>query len=336
MKQSILFLVLWISQSIFAADQIVSIDPPASLIEPREPVQQFVTSDANSANTNSTAATLVNTATENTAQPQPSPATNSSPINTANQIPPSTEEANALLMPNDDEAQQQVAQVATPTPIQANANTNTAAALGLGAINQAQQTPDNPLAGGIDINRFAQCKQVIFNLCRSARDLKQFQTCLSKQQAPNCKQFIAFATKTDMYLRDNVDYIKHYDEGKLDLIHLTRFGANYPGVYYTVGINGDFTDLIFGQQNQALDIRKEVHYPQIAARYPKVQLFSIVDKLPEAQARKDAPGLRLILRFLLLNGCHACERAGYADVAYDFSDSGVLQATTIFSMVPEQ
>ncbi len=206
----------------------------------------------------------------------------------------------------------------------------TAIALGLNA--QKKETTENLLAGGLDIPSFIQCKQTYTNLCRTTKDPSQLEACINKMPQSDCQSFVAFAKTTSMSPRDNVDLIKHYKQ--LDLIHLVRFGANYPGVYYALGSNGALVDLIFGPQTQGLDISKDPHYPQIAERYPKVMLFSIVDKLPKVETTEDGKGLQVILRFQLLNGCHACEQAGFAEVAYTFSEVGALQSTTIQSMEP--
>lgn len=210
------------------------------------------------------------------------------------------------------------------------APTNTATALGLNA--PKQNSTENVLAGGLDIPSFMQCKQIYMSQCRNQDDPTKLEACTKKIIQPHCKPFLAFAKATSMSPKDDVDVIKHYKQ--LNLIHVTRFGANYPGVYYTLGTNGTLVDLIFGPQTQVLDIRKDLHYPEIVTRYPKVMLFSIVDKLPKTEPTEDGKGIRLILRFQLLNGCHACEQAGYANVAYDFSESGTLLSTSIQSMEP--
>jgi len=216
-----------------------------------------------------------------------------------------------------------------PTPTVALA-TNSATAIGLGV--PREEIPANPFAGGLDIPSFVQCKQLGANICRNAKDTKEAEGCFKRMEQPVCKQFVAFATITGMSPKDDIDFVKHYKQ--LDLIHLVRFGANYPGIYYSIGSNGDLVDLVFGPQTGGLDIRKNIRYPEIATRFPNVMLFSIVDKLPKVQPLPGSDGLQLILRFQLLNGCHACERAGFADVLYNFSAVGALQSTAIQSMEP--
>jgi hypothetical protein len=283
---------------ILLVSQIIWADQqPLSITEDRQPVQQFVTSD-----------------------PTEDPETVKSDTPADDAETQSVSSADSLPLPP------------TPTfvPAQQPIPGSTAIALGLNA--PKKDTPDNVLVGGFDIPSFIQCKQIYTNICRTIQDPNKLDTCIKKIVQSECKPFIAFVKATSMSPRDDVDMIKHYKQ--LDLIHLVRFGANYPGVYYTLGTNGDLVDLIFGPQTQGLDIRKDIHYAEIAEKYPKVMLFSIVDKLPKVTSTTDGKGLRLILRFQLLNGCHACEQAGFAKVAYDFSEVGALQSTSIQSMEP--
>ena len=329
-----------ISLNIFANDQTGLASPPP--LETPTPTQQFVTAEDNTTTDIKTPVASDANVTSLPPNTLPSaPVLAPAPVLTPPALAPTgttlpTTNNSSLLSPNDhprllpDTAALNPFTVELPTK-QTQAPTTNATALGLN-IAQNDASPENSLAGGIDITAFMQCKTLMVGLCHSAEDLQISQTCFSKIQTPSCKQFSAFAKTTNMTGRDDIDFINHYASGHLDLIHLIRGGANYPGIYYTVGENGHVDDLIFGQQNQALDIRKSPDYAQIAEKFPKVELFSIVDQLPEIQQSPDGSGLRLILRFQLLNGCHACERAGYANVAYDFSNMGILTSTSILSM----
>ena len=43
-------------------------------------------------------------------------------------------------------------------------------------------------------------------------------------------------------------------------------------------------------------------------------------------------GQRFIFSFVLLNGCHACELAGHAQVAFDFSAAGRFLGTKLLRL----
>jgi hypothetical protein len=281
-------------------------------LETQQPTQQFVTSDP-------TPPPVTVTATTHTDQP-------STDTSASTPSPPATLPAPPISPPTPVAVASDV-----QVPAIAAAPTISATALGLGA--PKEEIPTNPFYGGLDIANFMRCEALSIDLCRQSKNGQEFSGCLAqKNKLPLCKQFVAFATFTSMSPKDRIDVIKHYKQ--LDLLHLVRFGANYPGVYYTIGLNGDFIDLIFGQQTAGLDIQKDPHYPEIVGRYPNVALFSIVDKLPKAENLPDSAGLQLILRFQLLNGCHACERAGYANIAYTFSEIGAFQSASIQSLEP--
>lgn len=316
MKKFIPAITILVSLSVWAADQPPLVIP--SLLGTQQPAQQFVMSESDPTSSPIPAVT-------STSNSSP---TDTSFVNTGTTVSGSQ----PFVLPLTAAPAVSPPPVVTPAPANSNIAAPTTSAMAIGLYAPREEISANPFASSLDIPNFVQCKQLSLNLCRSTKDIASFATCLKRNQQPVCKQFVAFATLVGMSPKDDIDLIKHYKQ--LDLIHLIRFGANYPGVYYSIGANGDIVDLIFGPQTQGLDIRKDFHYPEIAARFPNVALFSIVDKLPKAQTLHGSAGLQLILRFQLLNGCHACEHAGYADIAYNFSEVGALESVSIQSMEP--
>lgn len=297
--------------------------PLSSLLDDQQPVQQFVTSEPDPPPATVTADT--NTAPASTT---PAPAATVAPANPPSAPLPTTpiplQPASTMVPPPPPPA---ISSSPASTPA-------TARALGLSSDNSAPTT-DNGLSGGLDENILLRCQHLVTGMCSKTKDSAQFQTCLMRlKDQPLCGQFLSFAKATQLGVHDDIDLIKQYPQANLALIHVTYFGANYPGVYYALGTNGNLVDLIFGPQMQTVDISKDVNFPAIIARFPKVQLFSIVDQLPQTQTSPNDRGLRLILRFQLLDGCHACARAGYANVAYDFSESGELQQISVASLEP--
>lgn len=190
----------------------------------------------------------------------------------------------------------------------------------------------NDFAGGIDSQSFIVCAKMATGICLRAQTDKDFAACLGRlKQQPACDQFIKFAEIISYGLRDEVDLLQYYKEGQLTLVHVRRMGDTYPGDYYLIGANGHFLNVTAGAEIRGIDITKDVRYPQIASRFPKVQIWSVVSQLP-VSGTSPTGGLRLIFRFELLNGCATCDLAGYANVAYDFSDTGVLQQVSLLSL----
>jgi hypothetical protein len=187
-------------------------------------------------------------------------------------------------------------------------------------------------AGGIDSQAFIMCAKMATGVCLRAKADKDFDACLGRlKQQSACDQFTKFASMVSYGLRDQVDLLQYYKEGQMTLVHVTRMGEAYPGDYYLIGPSGNFFNVTAGSEVKTLDITKDPNYPEIAARFPRVQIWSVVNQLPVA-GTSPTGGLRLTFRFALLNGCATCDLAGYANVAYDFSEAGVFQRVTLLSL----
>jgi hypothetical protein len=79
-----------------------------------------------------------------------------------------------------------------------------------------------------------------------------------------------------------------------------------------------------------IDIRKDPLYPAIARKSPRVELWGHADF--KAMQALPGGGQRFIFSFVLLNGCHTCEVAGYAQVAFDFTAAGRFLGTKLLRL----
>jgi hypothetical protein len=330
-----LLLISLATGSVFAAP------PLSSALDDEHPVQQFVTAEPDPPPT-TVKSDADQTASTSTATTAVAPAATPAPVAAAPVAAPAPlveAPAPSASMPI---PLQPASAVASPPPAPPTAappsqltTPATARALGLSVANGAPPPTDNGLSGGLDEDNLLSCQRQVNDVCKKAKDSSQFQTCLTQLKTqPVCKQFLSFAKATQLGLHDDIDIIKQYPQANLALIHVTYAGTDYPGVYYTLGTNGNLVDMIFGPQMQTVDIGKDPNYSIIATRFPKVQLFSIVDQLPQITTPANGHGLRLTLRFQLLNGCATCARAGYAYVAYDFAETGDLQQVKVTSLEP--
>ncbi len=195
-----------------------------------------------------------------------------------------------------------------------------------------QSTPTNAFAGGLNSAAFISCGRMATVMCVRSTDNMHYQSCLTRLTNPACQQFLAFAAAINFSLRDEIDLIKHYPQAQLDLLHVQRFGMNYPGDFYAISGSGDLVNITSGPQAQAVDITKDAIFSQIKNRFPKAQLWSIVEGLPQTAPSPDGRGLRLVFRFNIMNGCPNCELAGHANVAYDFSEQGQLKQVQLLSL----
>lgn len=78
-----------------------------------------------------------------------------------------------------------------------------------------------------------------------------------------------------------------------------------------------------------LDITKDPLYKSLISKYPRVTLWG-----HEEFQRFESNGAeqKLIFTFVLLNGCHACEVAGHAWIAFEFDTSGRLLGTKLLNL----
>jgi hypothetical protein len=75
-------------------------------------------------------------------------------------------------------------------------------------------------------------------------------------------------------------------------------------------------------------------YAALVQRYPRVMLFP-GDRSDTAEPKVETlpdKGERFVVRYLLQNGCHACERIGSATFAFDFDQAGRFRGTRLLAV----
>ncbi|HVV69495.1 MAG TPA: hypothetical protein VHE99_10790 [Gammaproteobacteria bacterium] len=195
----------------------------------------------------------------------------------------------------------------------------------------AAQVAAPEFVGGIDRQPFIYCSRLSTVVCNQATNDTTFRSCLSTITQPGCKQYMSFAARAGFNRGDVVDSTQHIQQGQLDLVHVKRFGVNFPGDYYVIGAKGNFYNMTSGPEAQAINIKASPNFPMMQQRFAQPQLWSIIDNPPRVEALSTG-GVRLVFRFKILNGCATCETAGYANVAYDFSADGVLTQVQLLSL----
>ncbi len=220
----------------------------------------------------------------------------------------------------------------TPTPVSALPMASEAPGqpVPLAATDEVE-VPVPEFTGGIDTQPFIYCSRLSVVTCNRSLNNAAYRSCLSTITQPNCRQFMLFAAKTNFNVGDAVDDIQQYNQGSLSLIHVRRYGINFPGDYYVVGNRGTFYNITSGPEAQAINIRTNPNFPAMQQRFPQAQLWSIVEQPPIAETLQQG-GLRLVFRFKILNGCPTCEAAGYANVGYDFTADGMLKQVQLLSL----
>jgi len=187
-------------------------------------------------------------------------------------------------------------------------------------------------ANGFAIKDFQTCEKNVAAACDSATSYDQYQLCLNKITAASyCKQFAALAKFVGFSHYNKFDVVNTYNHGKLYLLHLVRMGANYPGDYYIINSQGELVQVTAYSTTKNIDIKSAANYSSIIKDYPQAAIWGIVDELPQFVTLAQGK-VRFIVRYEMLNGCHACARAGYANVAFDFSKNGKFIGTKLIAL----
>ena len=161
-------------------------------------------------------------------------------------------------------------------------------------------------------------------------------TCIASEmkRAGASSQAIAF-TELMHKVNDDTVYMNLFKEmGTVDVAEVTGPVLNDPATSYFILVNGIPRIIELLDKARNVDLKKDRHYQSFSKKFPKIMLwashhdFEKMESLPQG-------GQRFIFKFLMLNGCHACEIAGWARIAFDFDQSGRLAATNLIGLIEE-
>jgi len=158
------------------------------------------------------------------------------------------------------------------------------------------------------------------------------------QEAGATPQAIAF-TKMLHESHETLAHMNDFREmGKVDLVEICTPVQNDPNVCdYAFSADGVLT---FGDrwarwdQVRNMNIEKDPLYPSLIRKFPELSLWYLNQF--ETMLKLSNGGQRFIFNYLLLNGCRACERAGYARIAFDFDKSGGFAGTKLIDLIEEK
>lgn len=121
--------------------------------------------------------------------------------------------------------------------------------------------------------------------------------------------------------------------GKVDLATaFFPFRANTNGATFLVNGSPSLISLEELDRWGKIDIQTDPLYPAIARRFPEVMLWGGQPDFVSMQ-RLPSGGQRFVFAYVLLNGCHACDIAGYAQVGFDFDVKGNLSGAKLLRLV---
>jgi hypothetical protein len=148
------------------------------------------------------------------------------------------------------------------------------------------------------------------------------------QQAGASPEATAFTT-----LLQGEGYLDKFRKmGRVDLASVVySIRANDNGDFLLVNGIPPLVHLEEPENLKHIDITKDPLYPALARKFPKLELWWHADAF-KAMQHLAGGGQRFVFSFLLLNGCHACELGGSAQIAFDFDRSGRFLGTRLLRL----
>lgn len=120
--------------------------------------------------------------------------------------------------------------------------------------------------------------------------------------------------------------------GNVTVIHASVTGADHSDAFFIAAKNRVFNIDDYANLSQ-LNIKSQVNYASLAQRYPNIGIWPGNHTFPKAEEL--AGGItQLVFTYSLLNGCHACELAGIANVGFNFDKEGNYLGEQLLSLSP--
>lgn len=130
-------------------------------------------------------------------------------------------------------------------------------------------------------------------------------------------------------------WIKEYKTfGKISVIYAALQGADYSDGYFIINDQGSIINVDDYAILSGIDITKNAHYKEIIQRFPSASLWPGNHQSFPDMTTSPENSPRFIFTYTLLNGCHACEIAGTAQIAFDFDDDGQFLNAQLVDLFP--
>lgn len=180
------------------------------------------------------------------------------------------------------------------------------------------------------IEPFIICQKLVSARCKNSQTYQAAQSCISSfPQEPRCQAFFKFAKQVGFNPQDSIDRYKYYEPIGVTVFHLHRHFANYSGDYFIVDKTGNLTNTT--RIEGKVDLKSAANYDQLIQRFPKADIWGLVDHQPSLRQLSNG-NYALVFNYQMLNGCHACARAGVANVGYVYTSSGHFVGIQLLSI----
>jgi concanavalin A-like lectin/glucanase superfamily protein len=110
--------------------------------------------------------------------------------------------------------------------------------------------------------------------------------------------------------------------GKVDMVTTVAPLWKDPNVEDLILVNGTPSIIDPWDEIRDLDITTDPLYPSLKGRFPNIDMWPMHTFVSMQQSPQG--GQRFILSFTMLNGCSACDLAGFANIAFDFDTTGTF------------
>lgn len=192
------------------------------------------------------------------------------------------------------------------------------------SVAQAEMTQVPAFNGGLNSKDMATCNQKVAPVCKTTASMDRVECLRSRmKKTPQCTQSLAFLNLTN----GTIKKIKH--ERHVDVVYAEVAAADHSDDFFMVGHAGEFVPL-----TEQIDIKTTPGYQMAVAHFPAVTLWTMTttSHFPKSVHLKNG-GERLVFKQQLTNQCRACERAGVAEVAYDFDATGKFMGAKALRLV---
>lgn len=122
------------------------------------------------------------------------------------------------------------------------------------------------------------------------------------------------------------------NNNEIMVVHASVQGADHSDAFYII-LNDQILDIDEYASISQLNINTQPNYPELFKKFPNVGIWPGNHEFPKKEI---LPGgiTQLIFNYRLLNGCHACELAGIANVGFNFDNNGNYLGDQLLSLSP--
>jgi len=120
--------------------------------------------------------------------------------------------------------------------------------------------------------------------------------------------------------------------GKVTVVHASVSGADHSEAYFIVA-KDKVIDIDDYANLSQLNISSQPSFTQLSQKYPNIGIWPGNHSFPKSEEL--AGGItQLIFTYSLLNGCHACELGGIANVGFNFDKDGNYLGEQLLALSP--